>query len=196
MKTPLYPIFKKRINDVIEKLDKEQVTPWAFLNAGPRFQVKTFDERQISYKGIEFSGSTRLVFWTGYIEPFLENICLVEIAAAVAMAKEKDVDGRLLLVEIRYLLSVGFTRIYSRMADIDRRLRGKGFPEKVCLRSVERETSRMNLFLDEHIQSEIDMWKPKLKLEEWYEKNKFLVWIVGVFLLIIGLLIQVLVIFK
>ena len=190
MKTPLYPTFKKRINDTIEKLDKEQVTPWAFLTAGPLFKIKTFDEKEITYKGIEFTGSPRLVFWTRYIEPFLENMCLIEIAAAVAMAKDKEVDGRLLLAEVRTLLSVGFTRIYNRMADVDRRLRGKGFPEKVELRSVKQEIAKMNQFLDEHIQSEIEMWKTNSKLEEWFKKNQFWVWIASVVLAIIALLIK------
>jgi hypothetical protein len=190
MRTPLYPLFKKRINDAIDKLDKEQVTPWAFLTAGPLFQIKTFDGKQIQYKGIEFGGSPRLVFWTRYIEPFLENICIAEIAAAVVMAKEKEIDGRLLLTEVRTLLAMGFTRIYNRMADIDRKLRGKGFPKQVELRSVEREIAIMNHFLDEHIQSEIEMWKTNSKLEEWFKKNQFWVWIASVVLAIIALLIK------
>jgi predicted DNA-binding transcriptional regulator AlpA len=130
------------------------------------------------------------VFWTRYIEPFLENICIAEIAAAVVMAKEKEIDGRLLLTEVRTLLAMGFTRIYNRMADIDRKLRGKGFPKQVELRSVEREIAIMNHFLDEHIQSEIEMWKTNSKLEEWFKKNQFWVWIASVVLAIIALLIK------
>src|ERR1700724_42620 len=97
MTTPLEPTFRKFINDSIEQLLKQQVTPWAFFAAGPSFQIKSFDGRLIAYQGVEFEGSPRLVFWSRYIEPFLEELCISQIGRAVSMAKERDVDARLLL---------------------------------------------------------------------------------------------------
>ncbi len=81
------------------------------------------------------------------------------------MAREKGVDARLLLPELQGLLSTGFRKVYEHMADVDRRLRGKGYPNSVALRSVESEIQRMDKFLDERIMAEIEMWRPK----PWFE---------------------------
>lgn len=172
-------MFKKRISDAFDELVKQQVTPWAFLTAGPAFRIKKFNGREIHYEGVAFDGSPRQVFWSRYIEPFLENICVTEINAAVSTAKERGVDGRLLLREVQELLSVSCLEVYNRMADIDRRLRGKGFPDDVPPRSIEREVHSMNQFIDDHIKSELAMWKPEPRLEKWFARNKFWAWAIG-----------------
>jgi hypothetical protein len=159
--TPLYPTFNKRVNDAIEQLIQKQVTPWAFLTAGPPFRICYFDGKQIAYQGIGFEGSPRHVFWGRYIEPFLEALCVSEIGAAVSEAKERGVDGRLLLVEIQGMLSAGFARVYNRMAEIDQRLLGKGFPEQIARRSTANELDAMTQFLGSLIRGELDMWRPK-----------------------------------
>jgi hypothetical protein len=192
MPTPLYPTFRKRVADAFEQLIKQQVTPWSFMTAGPLFRIKSFDGREIAYQGIEFEGSPREVFWSRYIEPFLEQLCISEIEAAVSLAREKGVDARLLLTELQGLLSAGFKKVYERMGDVDRRLRGKGYPNSVALRSVELETQRMDKFLEERIMAEIEMWKPKPRFEAWHERNRFWVWLIGVFLAVMGILAKLL----
>jgi hypothetical protein len=190
MTTPLYPTFRKRVNDAVEQLIKQQVTPWFFLTAGPPFRIKYFDGKQIAYEGIAFDGSARDVFWSRYIEPFLEDLCISEITTAVSMAKERGVDGRLLLPELQVLLSSGCHKVYTHMADVDRRLRGKGYPDKVNLRSIEREFQAMSEFIDERIRGELAMWKPKSRVQSWYERNTFWVWAIGIVLSIAALLVK------
>ena len=97
------------------------------------------------------------------------------------MAKERDLDARLLLPEVQGLLLAGFRTVYARMADIDRRLRGKGFPNRVELRSTEQELQTMERFLDERIRAELAMWKGKSASEIWYERNRVWVWAIGIF---------------
>lgn len=180
MTTPLYPTFRKRVDDAFEQLIQQQVTPWSFMTAGPPFRIKSFDGGESAYQGIAFEGSPREVFWSRYIEPFLERLCISELEAAVSMAREKGVDARRLLPELQGLLSSGFRKVYERMADVDRRLRGKGFPNSGALRSVEPEIQRMDKFLDERILAEIELWKPKPWYEAWYEQNKFWIWLIGI----------------
>lgn len=180
MTTPLYPTFRKRVDDAVERIIKQQVTPWSFLTAGPPFRITMFDGKQIAYEGVGFEGSPREVFWSRYIEPFLEDLCISEIGAAVALAKEGRVDAQLLLPEVHKLLSAGCRRAYVSMADVDRRLRGKGFPEKVELKSIDQEVSVMAQFIDERVRAELAMWKRKSRVELWYEENKFLVWAIGI----------------
>ena len=71
----------------------------------------------------------------------MEDISINEINAAVKMAEERNVDARLLLPEIEGLLLAGVRKTFSEMAKIDQRLRGKGFPEKIPLRSIEKNSS-------------------------------------------------------
>jgi hypothetical protein len=190
MTTPLLSVFQKRINDSFEQLDKNQVTPWAFMAAGPPFRIQTHDKRQISYQGILFEGSPRNVFWARYIEPFMEEICINEIDAAVQMAKDRHVDGALLLLEIKDLLLAGIRQTYFRMADIDRRLRGKGYPKSVGLRGTDKEYVAMTYFVDARIRSELRMWKPKSNLQVWYEDNKAVVWAIGAIFTALGLIVK------
>jgi hypothetical protein len=56
MATPLFPTFRKRVDDAFEQLIKQQVTPWYFMKAGPPFRIKSFDGREIAYRGIGFEG--------------------------------------------------------------------------------------------------------------------------------------------
>lgn len=170
MASPLYPTFKKRVDDAIEQVIKKQVVPWAFLTAGPPFRVNYFDGKPIAYQGIGFEGSPRDVFWGRYIEPFLEALSMAEIGAAVILAKERDVDGRILLLELQGLLSAGFAKVYHRMAEIDQRLLGKGYPEKIALRSTSRELEAMNQFLSSLILGELEMWRPKEQAMMTYKR--------------------------
>lgn len=187
MTTPFYPIFRKRIEDATERIIREQVTPWAFLTAGPPFKVQQFSGRDISYQGIGFEGSPSNVFWGRYIDPFLEALAIMEIDFAVSSAKERGVDVTLLLPEVQGLLIAAVVKVFRQMAEIDRRLRGNGFPEKVSLRSTESEVNRLREFIEERIRSELAMWKPKWRVEEWYERNKFLAWLVGIIVTVAGL---------
>lgn len=187
MTTPLYPTFRKRIEDATERIIRDQVTPWAFLTAGPPFKVKQFSGWEISYQGIGFEGSPRTIFWGRYIDPFLEALAIEEIDFAISSAKERRVDATILLPEVQGLLVAAVQKIFSAMAEIDRRLRGKGYPESVPLRSVEGEVSQLRAFIDERVRCELAMWKPKSALEEWYDRNKFLVGVVGTVLTVAGL---------
>lgn len=192
MTTPLYPIFRKRIKDGTEQIIQDQVMPWALLTAGPPFKVKQFSGREISYQGIGFEGSPRKVFWSRYIDPFLEAFAIEEIDIAVSSAKERRVDAKLLLPEVQNLLIDAVQKIFLEMAEIDRRLLGNGHPENMPLRSVEREVSQLRTFIEEYIRSELAMWKPRSAAEEWYERNKFWVWLAGISVAVAGLAAKIL----
>lgn len=186
MTTPLYPTFQKRIDDSFESLIRNRVTPWAFLNSGKPMRVQTHDKKQIAYEGVGFEGSPERVFWSRYIEPFMEDICINEISTAVRMAEERNVDATSLLPEVEGLLLAGIRKTFSEMAKIDQRLKGRGFPEKVPLRCTENEFQKMKGFAEVRIQAELELWKPRSKFEKWFERNKAVVWIIGIVLVLIG----------
>jgi hypothetical protein len=188
--TPLYIAFEKRINDAVGQLLHKQIEPWTFFNSGHPIHVKTFDGRNISFQGVGFEGSPREVFWSHYIEPFLENLVVQEIAAAVAAAHERKVDARLMPPEVQALLVSSCVKVFSRMVQTDQRLLGKGHPQSVPLRPVEREVANMKEFIAKHVRAEIEMWKPKAWYEECYERNKFWVWAVSTLVAAAGLAVK------
>ena len=155
-----------------------------------RLQVNAFCGRSISYERIEFEGSPRLVFWSRYIEPFLEDLAVKELTAAVALAKEREVDGPELLVQVQGLLLSACRSTLERMAEIDRRLLGKGFPTSIPLRSIEPEYTALQEFIERHVRAELAMWKRRPAYERWYERNKFLVWVLGIVLAVAGLAVK------
>ena len=103
--TPLYTFTEKFVRDEWVKLEQTQITPWAFFLTDNGLSVKNFYGQQISYRGIRFEGSPTLVFWSGYIEPFLEDISYRAIAYAVTLSKENDTSIAPALDETRGLLA-------------------------------------------------------------------------------------------
>lgn len=191
MPSPLLPTFEKRISDATDQILHQQVNPWLFISNG--LSVKRADGRSISLgPGIMFEGSPRQVFWSRYIEPFLENMAIAEMSAASAAAKERDVDASVLIPEVQGLLLSATSKVLSRMADVDRRLRGNGFPDRINLRNTQSEYALIAEFIDRHAQAELNMWRPKSIYQQWYEENKFWVWalpiIAGAIYALIGFL--------
>ncbi len=179
MATPLYPIIEKTVDDAWVKLDREQITPWAFITAGPKFQVTDFYGRTISYQGILFEGTARQVFWGRYIEPFLEDVAGKIINETLRLAAEKGQDPRLCLPETAGLLKSIARRAFARMAEIDRRLRGTGNPQSVPLRDTASELGAVEEFIDRRIAAELAMIRPRFKVNEFYNEHPFLFWFIA-----------------
>lgn len=188
MTTPLYPTFQKRINDAFDDLINKQVIPWRFFNSGKPMRVKKHDGKQIHYEGGEFEGSPEQVFWSRYIEPFMEETCVNEIELAVKKAYEKGVDAKLLLPEVEQLLLSGIRKTYKEMAITDQRIKGKGFPDKTPLRPIDNKCNSMKDFIQTRIKSELEMWKPSSKLKLLYKEYEHIVWLIGAILAIGGII--------
>lgn len=189
MATPLYPIIEKIVSDEWIKLDRETITPWAFMTAGPLFQVEDYYGKTISYQGIEFEGSPRDVFWGRYIEPFIEHIIDFVINESLRLSEERNQNPKLVLPEVGGLLKLLVQKAYARMAEIDRRLMGKGYEQNVPLKNTDEKALSMDKFINERIDSEIAMVKTNLKINEIYNKHPFLFWVAA---LVIGALISLL----
>ena len=188
MTSPLYPILAKLIEDEWVKLERNQITPWAFLTAGPPFHCKDFYGKEIAYQGIGFEGSPCTVFWSRYIEPFLENITERTIQETIRLAIEKGQNATEPLNEVSGLLKSLARRAYDGMAVIDQRLLGKGFPENVPCREVGAEFANMEEFINQRIQAELAMIKRKSWIKEFINNE----WVVaigtGLILLLLGYL--------
>lgn len=191
MTSPLFPKTSKRIERAFQELEKRQLTPWAFFNTDHGLKVDRHDGTAIITSGIEFSGSIRQMFWNGFIEPFVEQIIEQEIEFCVERSRENNLDLRSTLPEVEKLLIRLVEKTYERMAEIDQRLRGKGYPNRVARENTEKKIAVMVAFVKEHVGAEIKMYQPVSKFELFYKRNSALVWILGTIIVILGLVVRV-----
>lgn len=190
MTTALYPLLDKYINDAWVRLERDKITPWSFMTAGPPFRVIDFYGKQIAYQGIGFEGSPRHVFWGRYIEPFLEDLVNQSVNEALRLSAEKKQNARMVLPELAGLLKSVSHRALSRMAEIDRRLLGRGFPQKIPLRNVQREMAEMDSFIDRRIDAELTMLPKGVRINEIYKEHPFWFWLIPI---LVGAVIQFLI---
>lgn len=191
-----YPVFQKRLKDEFRKLINDQVTPWVFITTSAGLKLKKFDGKQINYSGgiVEFSGAPEQVFWGGYIEQFLEHISFSAIEDAIDGCKTQKTELQPVLEDVQELLRFGFINVYAKMADVDRRLRGKGYPDKVRLRNTDAYIKGMEAFVSRRIESELRLWKSTpwiTRIEHFYESNKGLVWVIGAVISLLGIVVGV-----
>ena len=186
-RTNLYPVINKFINYEWEKLRRDQIIPWNFMLSENGFRCKDFYGKQIQYRGVRFEGSPRIVFWGRYIEPFLEDISYRAIDKTIHLCIDKNVRLKEPLLETAELLKLLVRKTYNLMADVDRRLRGRGYPDTIGKQCVVGEIAVMDRFIDDRVQSEIAMCKTPStlgKLNEFYHNHQFLLWLIAI---IIGL---------
>jgi len=164
--TALYPKLKKIIDDECRRLQKEKITPWVFLNTGNPFEVEKHDGSLIRYEGVEFSGSPSDVFWSGYIEPFLEDFIIKTLKWTSNQCEENKLKPDKSLEEATELLKAFVVNIYGKMAGIDQTLGSRGHPDHVARKNVSGEIARMSKFLDSHVNSEKALWKSRIGSQE------------------------------
>lgn len=191
--SPLLPVLEKFIRDEWIVLERKQLTPWAFFNSGDKMTVQDFYGRQIGYSGVKFEGSPRLVFWSRYIEPFLEDLAFRSIDLALRLSAEKKIDVRAPLLETQGLLNSYVRKAYERMADIDRRLRGGGFPQSVPPRDTTNEQETMRQFIEARISGELRAVQPSpaprwKAVNLWFKEHPLFGFLVGTAIAILGLL--------
>ncbi len=169
------------LSEEFKRLTKEQVAPWIFFNS-KGVRVKKFDGKDISISGSKYNDSSSLVFFKGYIEPYIADAIKRMIAKTIKLAKDKNVPISAVLESTKANLSGGINAVYHKMQDIDRRLRGKGYPESVPKRDVSYEIKKMNDFLDKQIKiyEDLAFEVPDSRFKKWYQENPHWVWIIGI----------------
>ena len=192
-KSPAYSFMKEFIELEFQKLEKDKVTPWAFLLSGKGLKVTDFFGKQISYDGVEFEGSPRTKFWKGFIQAFLKDIVSRSFSETRNFCQTHNIDSKLPLEETASLLETGISNIYRRMTDIDQRLRGKGYPNSVQKYDPRAEMKESEAFVQERMSAESALVpKKKRTLNTIYEEQKFWFWFVGIAVAVAGLLLKIL----
>lgn len=177
--SPLYPLLKKFVDDAWIVLDRNQISPWATMSSGAKFQVTDFYGKTIAYQGIQFEGSPRDVFWGRYIEPFLEDQVDKTVFYALRLSTEKKQKPRSSLQESAGLLKSLSRRAFARMAEVDQRLLGHNNSHSFAMRSAEGKLAAVEEFIDRRVAAELEMVQPRLKINEFYNEHPFLFWFIA-----------------
>lgn len=158
MPTPLYLRRSQVITDTYNHLDRVLFTPWAFFNTGTNVTVSNCEGRQlhIGSTGIEFSGSARDVFWS-FFDADLRKVITEQIDATVKECEGIPALLKPALDETRGLLHGFVARAYERLAEIDQRLRGKGYPNSVSRKPVNGLIRFMQKTVDDYVQAALDL---------------------------------------
>ncbi len=157
-----FPEIKFAVENEFKKLSAEKLTPWVFMNAGKMAPIEDFYGRTIKYRGVRFEGSPRQVFWGGFIDPFVEAIFVWAFEFAIDCVEKRNYDRRESILYTHQCLTHGLYSIYNRMQDIDRNLRGGGFPNQIAVRDISREIKEMETKLNEYKDSALAASRPNI----------------------------------
>lgn len=144
------------ISEEFKRLIKKQVTPWSFYNS-KGVRVKKFDGEDILMSGSKYNDQTKMVFFS-HIESYIEGTIKRMIEKTAELAKDKNVPISMVLSSTEVNLSGGIDTIYHKIQQVDRRLRGGGYPESIPKRDVSFEVKKMNDFLDRQIKIAEDLY--------------------------------------
>jgi diguanylate cyclase (GGDEF)-like protein len=151
-KSDLYPKTRRLVNDAYEILRQEKLDPWRFFNVKP-LDCTDCRGKRIHYAGVKFEGSPRVVFWGGYIDPFLETITIKTLDTVAQMCGSAGLNPAAYLEEASQLLNLLAHQVYRDMAKIDRVLRGEGYPNRIPIRDVSSEVAKMEKLVAEHLKA-------------------------------------------
>lgn len=146
--TAIYPKTRKMVHDLRDTIFKK-LTKWCFLTAGPPMEVEKYDGSLIHYQGIKFKGSPKLVFWEGFIEPFLENGAIEIFNKTSETSYKCNLSVNACLNEAEDLVKILVSLTYEKMADIDQRLSGNGIKKGPRV-GVAGKIANMNALIKSH----------------------------------------------
>jgi hypothetical protein len=148
-------------------------------------------EERLGIVALNLMGTPRHLFWKAFVQPFLKDIVSRGFADTRAFCKEHGLDATQPMEDTAEELMRGVQRIFSRMADIDRALRGQGFPNSVPSYNPAGEISLIEAFITERLNAELSIFpKPKNRWNRFYEEQKFWIWLIGVFIALAGLAVK------
>jgi len=128
--SPLNAIIQADVKEAAQEILVKAINPWIFFNSHG-IDIPKVNGKRISIKGFEFSGSALDVFWGGFADEWVQKTGreLIELTRRKAIERGLPVAPALTdcLNEIRLMVAT----IFNRMAEIEQRLKGKGYPKSV-----------------------------------------------------------------
>jgi hypothetical protein len=154
-KSPIYDLIKAEVERAGNNLIKKKIEPWVFFTV-KGVKIEKSDGTQINISaGFEFSGSPRLVFWDGFVDEELIALALSLFENARSKAITHGVSTESSILACYDCLSGLVLRVFDRMADIDKRLRGKGYPNSVSKENIGERNSNLNRVIEKFAEAHI-----------------------------------------
>lgn len=129
----VYFAIKHRLDAEFLKLDRDKITHWLMrISSGRPTDIDDCRGGRITTGGnVKFDGTIRHVYWT-FITPCLADIVEETLTAADEIGRKHSPALALKgLDEAAALLKEFGRRTFRRMVEVDRALRGAGYPERV-----------------------------------------------------------------
>lgn len=153
--SPLNEIIKADVEEVAQVLLKNTIEPWIFFQSHG-VHIKKIDGSSIAISGVKYSGSAVTVFWEGFVDAYIKKRSreLIESTRLKAAARNIPVQNALqdCLVHLHSMI----VEIFNRMAVIDQKLRGEGFPESVQKMDVQHLIGRNYDVIKGFVNAEIE----------------------------------------
>ena len=129
--------------DEYEKLNREALSPWALLRTSGGLSITAPNGMRWRYAGLEFDGTVRDMFWRVFLDPFIKDITNRTFERVREFCLARRIDPSLPIEETDRVLRHLVHRAFRRMTEIDRKLRGKGFPNSVTKYEPEEVCERL-----------------------------------------------------
>lgn len=156
--SPLNEIIKADVEEVTKSILKDTVEPWIFFGS-KGVNIKKIDGSSISISGFEYAGTAVDVFWKGFIDEYIKKKSRDLIESTRVKAIERKISVESALQDCREHLHSMVIQIFGKMAVIDQRLRGKGYPNSVQKKDVQDRIQQNFLMIDALVNSEIECYR-------------------------------------
>jgi len=117
--------------------------------------IKKADGSSISISGVKYAGSVVTVFWEGFADTYIKKRSRELIESTRLKAIERNILVQNALQDLLVHLRAMIVEIFSRMAVIDQKLRGKGFPESVHKKDIQHHIDRNFEVIETLVNAEI-----------------------------------------
>jgi len=149
-RTSLYARTRRRVDELEHMLINEKLMPWRLLPTGRPIEVTDYYGKTLHFEGVMFSGSIRLVFWSNFIEPFIENGIVEVLDATAEDCRNNNLEPKPYFEEAASLLDAMIRMVYHFMAETDQRLLGRDRQQR---KDVSYEIAKMSQLLKEHTEA-------------------------------------------
>lgn len=145
---PLYPLIQQRVAEESQPIF-DRLQAWRMMGSGPGLDITNIHGKPVRYSGIKFEGSPRVVFWSGFFEPFLSKAARESLQWTIDTCRERHLDAGEYVTETRDLLALLVERVYEHIVRTDQVLRGGGFPNTVAPVNVSSKVDATKRYLDD-----------------------------------------------
>lgn len=148
----LLPVIRQKVDKLRETLINDKLTPWRWFNFRI-VNITDFYGKPIALggEGTFYGLGTEVLVFFSFIKPFLQDAIVKILDDTIETCRVRRLKPVEPYIREAAMILEGHLiyPIYDEIVDIDRHLRGKGYPKSVGKRNVVEESAEMRKNLDE-----------------------------------------------